>query len=205
MSDQQFVLIIEDAPEIAEIFSEILQSQGLTTQIVSDGAVALQILKMRTPSLILLDMHLPNVSGRDVLMEIRANPDLAKTKVIAVTADALIATSIEDMADLVLIKPVSYSQIIDLSRRMIMMDPKMKTAPLISRPEMPSTPPAAAMKPPVDHEGPTKLGAGRLSEEDETVRVNAILDDAAPKDAAPKTDATLPTKTPGMWDNASQP
>lgn len=195
MSDQQFVLIIEDAPEIAEIFSEILQSQGLTTQIVSDGAVALQILKMRTPSLILLDMHLPNVSGRDVLVEIRANPDLAKTKVIAVTADALIATSIEDMADLVLIKPVSYSQIIDLSRRMIMMDPKMKTAPLVSRPEMPSTPPAPApaMSALVDHEGPTKLGAGRPLEEDETVRVNAMRDEP-----------TLPTKTPGTWDNASQ-
>lgn len=182
MSEQQFVLIIEDAPEIAEIFAEILQSQGFSTQIVSDGAVALQILTMRKPTLILLDMHLPNVSGRDVLMQIRADPELNKTKVIAVTADALIANSIEDMADLVLIKPVSYSQIIDLSRRMIMMDPKMKTAPLTQRPEVPASPASSApSSDSVDAEGPTKLGFGRASYEDETVQVKTLQNNAAPK------------------------
>lgn len=136
MSEQKFVLIIEDAPEIAEIFSEILQGQGLATQIVSDGATAMEILMLRKPSLVLLDMHLPNVSGRDILAQIRASADLGKTKVIAVTADALVATSVEDMADLVLIKPVTYSQIVDLTRRMIL----PQTAPLVSPPE-----PAAAV------------------------------------------------------------
>lgn len=121
MPEQKFVLIIEDANEIAEIFAEILQGHGMITEIVTDGAVALKAMAERSPSLILLDMHLPNVSGLQILTHVRANPRLAKTKVIAVTADALIASSLEAQADLVLIKPVTYSQISDLSKRVLLL------------------------------------------------------------------------------------
>lgn len=120
MPEQKFVLIIEDAPEIAEIFSEILQNQGMLTEVVSDGARALKVLEEKTPSLILLDMHLPNVSGLQILSHIRSEPRFKLTRVIAVTADALIASNLEDRADLVLIKPVTYSQISDLSKRVMM-------------------------------------------------------------------------------------
>jgi CheY-like chemotaxis protein len=121
MQEQKLVLIIEDATEIAEIFAEILQNQNLLTEIVGDGARALHLLAERTPALILLDMHLPNVSGLQILNYIRSNPRFAMTRVIAVTADALIASSLEEKADLVLIKPVTYSQIGDLSKRLIML------------------------------------------------------------------------------------
>jgi CheY-like chemotaxis protein len=121
MPEQKFVLIIEDANEIAEIFAEILQGDGMITEIVTDGALALQAMAERIPALILLDMHLPNVSGLQILTYVRSNPRLAKTKVIAVTADALIASSLEAQADLVLIKPVTYSQISDLSKRVLLL------------------------------------------------------------------------------------
>lgn len=119
MPEQRLVLIIEDAPEIAEIFSEILKSHGLETQIVNDGAGALQAIHEHQPALILLDMHLPNISGQEILTHIRRDPCLANTRVIAVTADALLARTLEVDADLVLIKPVSYGQIRDLTRRLL--------------------------------------------------------------------------------------
>jgi CheY-like chemotaxis protein len=122
MSKQKLVLIIEDAPEIAEIFAEVLQSQGMNTGIVSDGALAMQAITEKSPALILLDMHLPNVSGREILTSIRANPQLAGTRVIAVTADALMAGSLSTEADIVLIKPVTYGQLSDLSKRLLLLD-----------------------------------------------------------------------------------
>lgn len=121
MSQQKLVLIIEDAIEIADIFSEILQSQGMNTRIVSDGALALKAIRETNPALILLDMHLPNISGREILGLIRSDPKLRNIRVIAVTADALIANTLQAEADLVLIKPVTFAQISDMSKRMLHM------------------------------------------------------------------------------------
>jgi CheY-like chemotaxis protein len=116
MSQQKLVLIIEDATEIADIFAEILQLQGMLTEVVNDGAVALRRIQEKTPALILLDMHLPSVSGLEILSELQANPRLSSIRVIAVTADALLAASLEDKVDLVLVKPVTFGQISDLSK-----------------------------------------------------------------------------------------
>ena len=119
MSQQKLVLIIEDATEIADIFAEILQLQGMLTEVVNDGAVALQRIQEKTPALILLDMHLPSISGLEILSELQANPRLSSIRVIEVTADALLAASLQDKVDLVLVKPVTFAQISDLSKRLM--------------------------------------------------------------------------------------
>ena len=119
MPGRNLVLIIEDAAEIADIFAEILQGNGMTTEVITDGAAASRALRERTPALVLLDMHLPNISGAQLLEEIKANPQLKKTKVIAITADALLAATLEDKVELVLVKPVSFDQISNLSSRLL--------------------------------------------------------------------------------------
>ena len=113
------VLIVEDAPEIGAIFAEILEMDGMKVEVIMDGAVAMQRLEHYTPDLILLDMHLPNVSGLEILAYIRGSERLKAVKVIAVTANALLAADLEDKADLTLLKPVTFDQISDLSRRIL--------------------------------------------------------------------------------------
>jgi CheY-like chemotaxis protein len=87
---------------------------------VLDGAVALERLSEITPDLILLDLHLPNVSGDKILRYIRADDRLAKTHVFLATADHLMAQTLQDEVTLVLIKPISVSQLQLLASRILM-------------------------------------------------------------------------------------
>lgn len=63
-----------------------------------------------------MDLHLPQVSGKDILTDIRANEHLTQTKVILATADPILAETLRPNADLVLIKPISFSQLRDLAQ-----------------------------------------------------------------------------------------
>lgn len=113
-------LIIEDDEDLASIFAEALRGVGFEVEIVADGRVAQERLKNGTPPfLILLDMHLPHVSGGDILTNIiKQEEHLAKTMVIITTADARMGDTFGEMADFVLIKPISFVQLRDLTSRL---------------------------------------------------------------------------------------
>ena len=67
---------------------------------------------------VVLDMHLPHVAGPDILRYIRADARLEKTQVIIATADPSMADSLREEATLVLLKPISFSQLRDLAKRL---------------------------------------------------------------------------------------
>lgn len=117
--NRNLALIIEDDSELAAIFAFILQAKGLETEVILDGQMALEKLTARLPGFIMLDIHLPHVSGDFILKHIRSQPHLAPIKVLVITADPTSVNSIEELADLTLIKPVSYAQINDLVDRLI--------------------------------------------------------------------------------------
>ena len=83
-------LIIEDDEDLASIFAEALRGVGFEVEHIADGLVAQERLKTGTsPFLILLDMHIPHISGGDLLTNVIKKEDhLAKTMVIITTADA---------------------------------------------------------------------------------------------------------------------
>ena len=113
-----FGLIVEDDQDLAIIFARALQEAGFETQIVRTGDTALMWLSSATPDVVVLDLHLPRVSGRDILRQIRANPDMAKVKVIIATADPRMAEVLQEEADLVLLKPIGFGQLRDLASRL---------------------------------------------------------------------------------------
>lgn len=76
------------------------------------------------PYLILLDMHLPHVSGADLLDKIRADKRLKHTTVIITTADARMAEMYGNMADFVMVKPISFVQLRDLTARLLQKNKK---------------------------------------------------------------------------------
>lgn len=116
---KQLALIIEDEPDLATIFSEALKSAGFETQIIADGQVALDELETLTPNVVVLDLHLPHVSGKDILEQIRADDRFEQTHVLIATADASMAEMLEDQADLVLLKPISFLQLQALAERFL--------------------------------------------------------------------------------------
>lgn len=109
--------IIEDDPDAAIIFSKAIGAIGFDTEIIRAGDKALQRLDEAKPGLVLLDLHLPNVAGTDILQHIRDDERLTGIRVIIVTADPRLANTCEKDADLVLVKPVSFSQVRDLVSR----------------------------------------------------------------------------------------
>jgi len=111
-------LIIEDDADLATIFAEAIKTAGFEAHTVRDGKTALAQLAATAPSIVVLDLHLPNVSGMDILKYIRADARLAKTRVILTTADARMADMLQGQADLVLVKPISFGQLRDLAARL---------------------------------------------------------------------------------------
>ena len=115
----QFALVIEDDKDVAIIFAEALRMAGCETEIIRAGDAALARLAAAVPDVVVLDLHLPRVEGIDILRQIRADARLAETRVIVVTGDPPAAEGLQDLADLVLIKPVGLDQLSNLATRLI--------------------------------------------------------------------------------------
>ena len=111
-------LIVEDDEELQDVFSEALFQAGYTITLYSDGESALEYLDQEKPQLLLLDLHLPKRSGREILTHIRSSERLSDISVIIASADPSLADILSQEADLVLIKPISFTQLRDLARRM---------------------------------------------------------------------------------------
>ncbi|HET6824072.1 MAG TPA: response regulator [Anaerolineales bacterium] len=116
----QLALIIEDDEDLASIFAEAMRGVGFDVELVADGRVAQERLTNGVPPfLILLDMHLPHISGADLLTSIiRKDERFAKTIVIITTADARMGEAYTEQVDFVMIKPISFVQLRDLTSRL---------------------------------------------------------------------------------------
>ena len=66
------ILIIEDDADTAEMVTALLETAGYSAIAVDSGEVALNEIKDTQPDLVLLDMMLPDVSGLDLLKQMRA-------------------------------------------------------------------------------------------------------------------------------------
>lgn len=122
------VLVIDDDKAVAECFQAVLTLAGMQVEIVHTAREGLVRLASSTPGLILLDMHLgKEISGEDILYQIRSNPRLDATRVIVVTGYPQTTQLITNLADLILLKPVGIDQLTTLARRMI----SLNAAPVV--------------------------------------------------------------------------
>jgi len=108
---QLSALIIEDDPKLGVIFQTALQQAGFETELDATGYQFSNKLSSAAPDLVILDIHLPYASGKDILNQIRSNELWVNTVVIVTTADLFLSKSLEKQADYVLIKPVSVGRL----------------------------------------------------------------------------------------------
>ena len=111
-------LIIEDHEDAAIIFANALQGSGFEIEIVRSGDTALIWLNETTPALVILDLHLPCVSGAEILRRIRADARLTGAYVIVATAYPDLTMGLDARADQTFFKPVSYVQLHELALRL---------------------------------------------------------------------------------------
>lgn len=91
------IIVVEDDSNLANIYKQKLTAGGHTVTIVSDAEAVKQIIAVK-PNLVLLDILMPNVSGLDILREIKADADASNIPVILLTnvaEDASIAKGLE--------------------------------------------------------------------------------------------------------------
>ena len=81
------VLIVEDDEAILEALEELLEEEGYLVCGARDGASALAILRHGGVSLVLLDLHMPEMDGWEFRRRQLAEPPLAKIPVVGLTAD----------------------------------------------------------------------------------------------------------------------
>ncbi|HVG97765.1 MAG TPA: response regulator, partial [Chloroflexota bacterium] len=80
------VLVVEDEPGLAEVLAVHLQASGYQPIIAHDGLEALYALDRVTPHAVLLDLHLPQVSGFRLIQLLKQRPDVPRVPVIVLTA-----------------------------------------------------------------------------------------------------------------------
>ncbi len=115
---KNFALVIEDDIDLSDILSKALQAAGFEVEPILDGEIAQKRLKEVVPRVIVLDLHLPHVDGITLLKQIHATDALKDSKIIMTTADNMQAEFYRDQATIVMVKPISFSQLRDISARL---------------------------------------------------------------------------------------
>jgi PAS domain S-box-containing protein len=115
---QRRVHYVEDNATNVEVMRGVLlQRPQIQLDVSTAGLDGLESIRRERPDLILLDMHLPDISGLELLRHLKADPDLAEIPVIVVSADATAARVAEALSLGALhyvTKPVDVSRFLDL-------------------------------------------------------------------------------------------
>ncbi|MDD9877003.1 MAG: response regulator [Magnetovibrio sp.] len=83
------VLLVEDDPRNQRLFNDLLEIQGYRTVTSDTGLDAVELARAHRPDLILMDIRLPQVSGVELTKIIKADDELRRIPVVALTAKAL--------------------------------------------------------------------------------------------------------------------
>ena len=119
MSDQRpapLILVVEDDPAIASLVSTALETRGWGHAVAQTGAAAIACAAERSPSVILLDLGLPDMDGIEVVRRVRT---WSETPIIVVSArgeDADKIGALDAGADDYLVKPFSVGELLARGR-----------------------------------------------------------------------------------------
>lgn len=91
------VLIVDDSPHMHKLVGAYLKNDDISLQSAFDGEAAISAAAERHPSLILLDVDMPQVDGFEVCRRIRANPATHDTPVMFVTADGSLSDKVKGL------------------------------------------------------------------------------------------------------------
>jgi chemotaxis family two-component system response regulator Rcp1 len=122
------ILLVEDNPADVRLTQEALRESKISNRLhaVGDGEQALRFLRREgehaespRPDLVLLDLNLPRLSGREVLAQVKADPALRRIPVVVLTtseAEEDIVRSYDLHANAYVRKPVDFHQFTDVVR-----------------------------------------------------------------------------------------
>lgn len=109
--NQKTVVVVEDEPDAAELFAEMMRVSGFRVLKTYSSTPAISLIAKELPDVVILDIMMPDVSGLEVLRFMQREPQLRKIPVIVVSAKSMpsdIREGLQAGATLYLTKPVGY-------------------------------------------------------------------------------------------------
>lgn len=119
MSDKKKILAVDDESDVLLIIKTALMSEGYAVVTASNGPDALARSREETPDLVVLDMMMPEMSGFEVLEQLRAQEMTRKVPIIMLTGvsdKAKIRQAIDSGIDYYIVKPFEFHDLISKVR-----------------------------------------------------------------------------------------
>jgi DNA-binding response OmpR family regulator len=114
VSEPKKIVIVEDEPDTAEMFAEMMRLSGYDVLKSYGGTPAIALIATEKPDAVVLDVMMPDLSGLEVLRFIRRDPRLSHIPVIVVSAKSLpsdVRNGLEAGAAVYLTKPVAFQDL----------------------------------------------------------------------------------------------
>jgi DNA-binding response OmpR family regulator len=105
------LLLVEDDPQLRGMMAMLLEDEGYSVLVAPDGFTAIQYLQDHRPSLVILDLHLPNVDGDEVGARVRARYGQA-VPILVVTASRRGAAIAETLDAAYVAKPFDVDELL---------------------------------------------------------------------------------------------
>ena len=86
----QKILVVDDEPAIRELIVAVLEDEGYEAIGTGSGSRALELLPRERPDLVLMDIMMPEMDGREALRRMRQRPEWAATPVVLMSAAAVV-------------------------------------------------------------------------------------------------------------------
>ncbi|MGV6873402.1 response regulator transcription factor [Pseudochelatococcus sp. B33] len=116
------VLIADDEPNIVISLEFMMKREGHRVLVARDGTQALALIRSEKPALVLLDATMPELSGFDVCEAVRADPEIAGTRILMLTAkgrETDVARGLGAGADAYVTKPFATRELLERVREML--------------------------------------------------------------------------------------
>jgi len=113
------ILVVDDDHDSAKMLGQLLMLQGYAVEVATDGRKALEQAKQLRPHIVLLDTAMPGQDGNETTRQLRQDPNLDGTTIIAVSGycrESDRQTAIEAGADGLLAKPLDLEQLNSIVR-----------------------------------------------------------------------------------------
>jgi DNA-binding response OmpR family regulator len=111
---ERTALVIDDDAFVASMLAEVLSEAGYDVHTASNGFSAVRLAHTSRPALVLLDLALPELSGAEVLAELRGDAATRDVAIVVVTADARVLTAAQIAeTDGVVLKPFDVAELVE--------------------------------------------------------------------------------------------
>jgi two-component system cell cycle response regulator DivK len=120
------ILYVEDHPDNRMLVRRILMADGFTILEAKNAAEALELVKSKTPDLILMDINMPDIDGYTLTARLKTYPNLTEVPIIALTANVMRGDrerSLEAGCDGYIQKPIDVDTIGTQIRRFLSKKP----------------------------------------------------------------------------------